>query len=104
MGSHVVGELPEIFLEATWRMLMETADRGLKNSPKAIFLCYHSPYTSFCFLVEIARSGRHLPSQLSKAHLTEKSLFFFSELPISINRALRDPMNIYLDVGDADMN
>lgn len=55
--------------------------------------------------VETAHSGRHLPSQLSKAHLTENPyFFFFSELPISMSRALRDPMNICLDIGDANMN
>lgn len=87
-------------LESFWGADGTAGEGGLKDSTQAIFRGCNEPYTPFCFPVEAAHSGRHLPSQVSQAHPME-SLSFFSEMPFPSTGLLRDPTNIYWDIGDA---
>ena len=85
--------------------VMETTEEtGLQSSPQAMFWCCRYLFTYlFSYLADTAYSGRHLSSQWSQDHSTE-SLWFLSELPVSISRAIRGPVSIYLDTGSVKMN
>lgn len=93
------------YLESFWGLLVGADGdyRGGRTHSRPCFGAATTHTHFFCFLVKTAYSGRQLPNQLSQAHPTE-TLSFFSELPISISRVLRDPINFYLDIGDANRN